>query len=222
MTDIDKETGSEHYPVFYLFHGGGQDDSSWATGGRAGFILDNMIAAGKAKPMIVVMPAGHIRAKDRGTGGAMSSDPANDGFTHDLLRDIIPYVEHNYRVISDADHRAIAGLSMGGVQTLNIGLANQDKFHWIATFSSGWWGNGAERFAGNFPDALCPQTNERLKLFWIGVGSGDEGAMANSARMMKLYDEKGVKYTYYQTTGGHVWPNWRQYLHVFGSQLYKY
>ena len=127
--------------MLYLLHGGGDNDLSWLMAGRANFIFDNLIAAGKAKPMIVVMPAGHTPA----TPGAA---PAPDAFARDLLTDVVPYVEKNYRTLPGRERRAIAGLSMGGQQTLNVGLTNLDKFSQLGVFSSGWFGqDGAATFA---------------------------------------------------------------------------
>src|ERR1051326_2558804 len=142
------DSGKGKFPVFYLLHGAGDCDEAWTSVGRAGFILDNLIAAGKAKPMVVVMPAGHTRASGfgaRGRGEAGSRPPV-DEFVQDFLNDIMPYVEKHYRVYADRQHRAIAGLSMGGGQTLNIGIPNLDKFAYLGVYSSGVFGiTGAGR-----------------------------------------------------------------------------
>src|SRR5712692_1928519 len=127
------EAGQQKYPVFYLLHGAGDCDDSWSSVGRAGFIIDNLIATKRAKPMIVVMPAGHTTT----TGGGRSNAGGRDEFAEDFVTDIMPYVEKTYRVLTDRPHRAIAGLSMGGGQTLNISIAHLDKFAFIGVFSAG-------------------------------------------------------------------------------------
>ena len=140
------ETTQQRYPVFYLLHGAGDVDDSWSSVGRAGFILDNLIAANKAKPMIVVMPAGHVNGAGTALGAPVPAAAAQgnpgigagpDPFAEDFLIDLMPYVEKNYRVLTDRQSRAIAGLSMGGNQTLNIGIPHLDKFAYIGVFSSG-------------------------------------------------------------------------------------
>src|SRR5712671_2970985 len=140
------ETSRDRYPVFYLLHGAGDVDDSWTSIGRAGFILDNLIAANKAKPMIVVMPAGHVNGAGAALGGQVPAAAANgmpgigsgpDPFANDFMTDLLPYIEKNYRVLTDRQSRAIAGLSMGGNQTLNIAIPNLQKFAYIGVFSSG-------------------------------------------------------------------------------------
>src|SRR5262245_10805708 len=139
------ELGGGKFPVFYLLHGAGDCDDSWSSVGRAGFILDNLIAVKKARPMIVVMPAGHTSRTTGGRGAAPTAGvgrgtAAADEFVQDFVKDIMPYVEKNYRVIADRPHRAIAGLSMGGGQTLNVAMARPDQFTYIGVFSSGLFG----------------------------------------------------------------------------------
>ncbi len=136
------ESGKDKYPVFYLLHGAGDCDDSWTSVGRANFILDNLIATNKAKPMIVVMPAGHTNAGGGRGAAAAGGPPPRDEFLDDFVKDVMPYVESHYRVIPDRSHRAIAGLSMGGSQTLNIGIPNLDKFAYVGVYSSGLLGGG--------------------------------------------------------------------------------
>ncbi|MGA3136126.1 MAG: alpha/beta hydrolase-fold protein [Terracidiphilus sp.] len=138
------ETGNSSYPVFYLLHGGGDCDDSWTSIGRANFILDNLLAAGQAKPMIVVMPAGHTSTKM--DMRALMTNPASDPFLGDLMNDIIPYVEKHYRVVADPAHRAIAGLSMGGIQTLNAAVLHPGFFAYVGVFSSGWFEASRDQF----------------------------------------------------------------------------
>ena len=181
------ETSSQNYPIFYLLHGAGDSDDSWSTVGRAGFILDNLIAANKAKPMIVVMPKGHIPAQpgaSNGRGGGLSF---NDAFIDEFEKDIMPMVETRYRVQADRAHRAIAGLSMGGAHTLNIGIPNLEKFGYLGVFSSGLLGTfGAGRGRGGqtqAPNTEWEDANKAkledaslkkgLKLFWFSTGSDD-------------------------------------------------
>ena len=134
-------------PVFYLLHGAGDCDDSWSSVGRAGFILDNLIAAKKAKPMVVVMPAGHTSASfSMGGGGGMG--PMIDEFSQEFNKDILPYIEGNYRVLTDRRNRAMAGLSMGGMQTLNIAISDLGKYAYIGVFSSGIFGSGPAHSCG--------------------------------------------------------------------------
>ncbi|HYE75917.1 MAG TPA: alpha/beta hydrolase-fold protein [Blastocatellia bacterium] len=216
-TPPDYDLSNTRYPVLYLLHGGGDNDNSWSTVGRARFILDNLHAAGKIKPMIVVMPAGHVPVPTN----TMSASPTADKFTDDLLKDIIPYVEKNMRVIAKPEARALAGLSMGGVQTLNIGLNNSDKFSQLGVFSSGWFPQVLAEVEKQNQQVLdSPETKKRLKLFWIAVGT-DDIAYQNSQNTMAMLKRHGINYTYKETGGGHTWINWRRYLNEFAPLLFR-
>jgi enterochelin esterase family protein len=208
-------TSNQRYPVLYLLHGAGDNDQSWLMAGRANFIFDNLIAAGKAKPMIVVMPAGHTPP---GQGGA----PAADAFARDLLGDVMPYVERNYRTLAGREQRAIAGLSMGGQQTLNIGLTNLDKFSQLGVFSSGWFGqDGAATFARNNAAVFSdPKINDRIRLFWLATGK-DDFVLPSTKAALALLDEHKIRHSYKETEGGHTWPNWRAYLNEFAPLLFR-
>jgi enterochelin esterase family protein len=216
------ERGENKFPVFYLLHGAFDCDHSWSSVGRAGFILDNLIAAGKAKPMIVVMPAGHTGPFTWGAPIGRSGDE----FIKDFLGDIMPHVEKNYRVYADRQHRAIAGLSMGGAQTLNIAIPKLDQFAYIGVFSSGVFsppGNGsAPTWEEQQREALDnAKLKEGLKLVWFSTGKEDfliETTRATVATLKK----HGFNVVYEESAGGHTWPNWRNYLNQFAPQLFQF
>src|SRR5208283_2120499 len=180
------QSGKGKCPIFYLLHGAGDCDEAWTSVGRAGFILDNLIAAKKARPMVVVMPAGHTRAFGFGARGGAPSRPPVDEFVQDFTNDIMPYVEAHYRVYPDRQHRAIAGLSMGGGQALNIAIPNLDKFAYLGVFSSGVFGitGGGRGGAPSVTSGLSWEEQHRealdnakakkgLKLIWFGTGKDD-------------------------------------------------
>jgi enterochelin esterase family protein len=224
------ERGEGKYPVFYLLHGASDSDASWSTVGRAGFILDNLIAEGKAKPMIVVMPAGHTGPFGFGRGGrgAGSPDRQLDEFGDDFLKDLKPYIEANYRVITDQAHTAIAGLSMGGAQTLNIAFAQPEKFGYIGVFSSGVFGIAGGR-GGAAPntqweerhkDALDnAEAKKGQKLVWFACGKEDF-LVATSKATVKMLESHDIKVVSKESDGGHTWLNWRQYLSEFAPMLF--
>jgi enterochelin esterase-like enzyme len=225
------DLGEGKYPVFYLLHGAGDCDDAWTSVGRAGFILDNLIAAGKAKPMVVVMPAGHTSASMFRAPSSGASRPPTDEFISDFLTDIMPYAEKHYRVYTDRQHRAIAGLSMGGGHTLNIGIPNLDKFAYLGVFSSGIFGiTGSGR--GGAP-ASGPSWEERnkevldnaelkkgLKLVWFATGK-DDGLVATSRASVEMLKKHGFEVVYKETDGAHTWVNWRNYLSEFAPQLFQ-
>jgi enterochelin esterase-like enzyme len=241
------ELGKDKFPVFYLLHGAGDCDDSWTSVGRAGFIMDNLIAAKKIKPMIVAMPAGHTTAGGRGpapagpaAGGAPQAPP-RDEFTDDFVTDIMPYVEKNYRVLADRPHRAIAGLSMGGSQTLNISFLHLDEFAYIGVFSSGaslgggGRGRGAAAPVATAPAAPAPGAvweqqhlamldNASLKkgtrLIWFSTGV-DDGLIANSKSSVELLKRHGFTPVFKESPGAHTWINWRNYLDEFAPQLFQ-
>ncbi len=222
------DSGEAKFPVFYLLHGASDSDASWSSVGRAGFILDNLIAANKAKPMLVVMPAGHTGPFRM--GGAR---PAVDEFAADFLTDIMPLIEKNYRVYADRSHRALAGLSMGGGQTLNIGIPNLDKFAYLGVYSSGIFGiTGGNRFGGTNA-AAGPSFEEQhrarlddaelkkgLKLFWFATGK-DDFLLETSRATVTMFKKHGFDVAYKESEGGHTWINWREYLNEFTPQLFQ-
>lgn len=212
-------TSGQRYPVLYLLHGAGDNDEAWLMAGRANFIFDNLIAAGKAKPMIVVMPAGHTPGAAP-VGGVSPAGP--DAFARDLMTDVVPYAERNYRTLRGRENVAIAGLSMGGQQTLNVGLTNLDKFSQIGVFSSGWFGqDGAGTFAKNHQALLAdPKLNDRIKLFWFATGK-DDFVLPSTKAALALLDEHKIRHSFKETDGGHTWPNWRAYLNEFAPLLFR-
>jgi len=227
------ESGKGTYPVFYLLHGASDSDDSWTSVGRAGFILDNLIAAEKAKPMVVVMPAGHTGPFMFGRRGGDSPRPPVDEFVQDFLNDIMPYVEKNYRVHTDQQHRAIAGLSMGGAQTLNIAIPNPDKFAYVGVYSSGIFGITG-RGPGGAPGAASGPTWEEqhkevldnaesrkgLKLLWFATGKEDF-LIETSRATVDMFKKHGFEVVYKESPGGHTWINWRNYLSEFAPKLFQ-
>ena len=215
------EAGKGKFPVFYLLHGSGDCDEAWTSVGRAGFILDNLIASGKAKPMMVVMPAGHTEL-------FRSEKPRSesDVFSIDFVNDIMPLVEKNYRVYTDRAHRAIAGLSMGGAQTLDIGIPHLDKFAYLGIFSSGV----LEGMRGPAPKPTFEERNNQtltdaqlkkgLKLVWFATGK-DDFLVQRSRATVEMLKRYGFAVIYQETNGAHTWINWRNYLNEFAPQLFK-
>jgi enterochelin esterase family protein len=213
------EQGKATYPVLYLLHGAGDTEAGWTNAGRANLILDNVIAAGKAKPMIVVMPYGRAFQEVYFGPGVRPSQPDPNAFANDLLHDVIPYVEKLYRVSAKADDRAIAGLSMGGGQTLQIGLTHLDMFHYIGAFSAAARGpNFAEQYKEAFDDPAA--TNKKLKLFYIACGKADT-LFASAQSLSDELDKRKIRHTFAPSEEGHVWRNWRAYLADFTPQLFR-
>jgi enterochelin esterase-like enzyme len=211
------DNNKERYPVFYLLHGAGDTDDAWTSVGHANIVLDNLIAAGKAKPMIIVMPAGHVT---RTAGGRGTNN--TDQFSADFLQDIVPYVEKHYRVIADRQHRAIAGLSMGGAQTLNISLTHLDQFAYVGVFSAGWFGGADTQFVKDHGQDLDNAAwRKGLKLFWVGVGKDDTTAHASSDKMLEALKAHGFTVEYHESDGGHTWINWQHYLDEFAPRLFQ-
>ena len=219
--EYDKNT-TKRYPVLYLQHGSGEDETGWPTQGKANFILDNLIAAGKAVPMIIVMDNGYaVKASQAAPGrGAFP-------FEDVLIGEIIPMIDASFRTLSDRDHRAMAGLSMGANQTITITMNNLDKFSYIAGFSG----------TSNYPrtDVIDPATfmggkfmdgaalNKKIKLFWLGLGTEEPAPFPGSVKAFRnMLEKQGVKYTYYESKGtAHEWLTWRRDLHQFASLIFK-
>jgi len=212
-TPPNYERGTNRLPVLYLLHGADGDETVWTQFGRANLILDNLIAERKAAPMVVVMPFAYAYPWQAGVAG----EKQRADFEKDLLTDLIPFVQTNYRVNTDRDNRALAGLSMGGGLTLAIGPRHLDMFSRLAVFSSGGGQNPEKTFADVAANAK--NVNGQLKLFWIGVGTED-GAMAGSKRMSEFLTASGIKHIFKTTPGAHTWIVWRKYLNEVAPQIF--
>lgn len=208
---------SKKYPVLYLLHGIGGDEKEWYNGGSPQVILDNLYAQGKIVPMIVVLPNGRAIKDDRATGNIMAPDKVQGFavFEKDLLNDLIPFIDSKYRVYTDKDHRAVAGLSMGGGQSLNFGLGNLDVFSWVGGFSSAPNTKKPEELLPN-PEAV----KSKLKLLWISCGSSD-GLIAFSKRTHDYLEEKKVPHIYYIEPGVHNFKVWKNGLYMFSQLIFK-
>ncbi|WP_461040713.1 alpha/beta hydrolase-fold protein [Spirosoma harenae] len=214
------DQSSNKYPVLYLLHGGGEDQRGWSTQGRTGLILDNLIAEGKAKPMVIAMLDGNMTMQG---GLAGFNENVLRSFESELKQGAIPFVESNFRVAADAKNRALAGLSMGGLQTLYAGIKNTNLFSSLGVFSSGWFANNPKlsdpQYA--FMKDNASTINSNLKNLWISMGGKEDIAYQNCQVMMKKFDELGVKYNYSEYAGGHTWPVWRHDLFMFAPLLFK-
>jgi enterochelin esterase-like enzyme len=211
------QNSKEKYPVLYILHGGGEDQRGWATQGKTDLIIDNLIADKKAVPMLVVMTDGNMPVTGFGEETLIV-------FENEMKQCIIPFVEKNYRVKTDASSRALAGLSMGGIQSLYVGIKNTDLFSYLGVFSSGWiqpmlndLANAQYDFIKNNTDKI----NTNLKLFWISEGGKEDIAWKNGQTMISKFDEMKIKYKYSEYPGGHTWPVWRNNLFNFAQVLFK-
>jgi enterochelin esterase family protein len=210
--------GSSRYPVLYLVHGAGDSDDSWTSTGHAQNILDNLIAAGKAKSMIIVMPFGHT--PDRPNGPDMLG---NGDFGNDLLQDLIPFVDANFRTVARPRSRAMAGLSMGGAHTLQFGLTHPERFNYVGIFSMGLGlGANAEADVKRYETAnaaALARSAKEMKLVYYAMGKEDflYGTVAPTRAML---DRQGIRHEYKESGGGHTWINWRRYLLDFLPRLF--
>ena len=202
------------YPVLYLVHGAGDSDDSWTSVGHAHYILDNLIAAGKAKPMIVVMPFGHT--PDR-PGADMLS---NVDFGNDLANDVIPYVEANYRTVNGPGTRAMAGLSMGGAHTIQFGLTHPERFGYVGIFSMGLLDTTQLKAYESQNSAALKRGAKEFKLVYYAIGK-DDFLYRSVAPTKGVLDRAGIKYVYNESGGGHTWVNWRDYLYDFTPRLFR-
>jgi enterochelin esterase family protein len=219
------DAGAEMYPVFYLLHGGGDEDSGWSTVGRAGFILDNLIAAKKARPMIVVMPNGSLPRPAVAPGAKL--DPKEmaalqDRFTNELLKDVVPHVEKHFRVKAGPENRALAGLSMGGGQTTRVLTTHPDQFGYVAIWSAGLFGGDPAAFERQNEAFLknAAAVNKSVKLLEIAVGDKDF-ALAGSKALAGVFEKHGIRHELKLTGDGHTWINWRRYLNELAPKLFQ-
>jgi len=214
------ENQGEKYPVLYILHGGGEDETGWARQGKANLILDNLIAEKKAKPMLIVMPDANI-------GGGFNSGGIENSmklFEKEMKQAIIPFVEKNYHAKTDAANRALAGLSMGGLHTLYTGIYNTDVFSYLGVFSSGWIVPMMDKTAEaqySFLKENADKINGNLKELWISEGGPEDIAYKNGKIMLGKLDDLKIKYMYYEYPGGHTWPVWRNDLYNFAPLLFK-
>ena len=226
------DSSKDKYPVFYLLHGGGDEDSGWSTIGRAGFIMDNLLADKKAKPMIVVMPNGSLPRPANMPAFVPGSTPspefiaamnaAQERFTKELLNDVEPAVQKNFRVLEGREHRAIAGLSMGGGQTLRVVTGNPDKFAYVGVWSAGVGVQQTADFEKRNAAFLgsADKLNKQVKVFWIGAGDVDF-ALPGTKNLVELLNKNGIKNQVTISGGGHTWINWRHYLNDFAPLLFR-
>ena len=224
------DEGSDKYPVFYLLHGGGGDEDAWSTLGRASQIMDNLIAQGKAKPMIVVMTNGNPGdAASPGEAPPKKEASGNNvfgmgsgAFEKSLVKDVIPYVEKHYRTLRGKENRAVSGLSMGGMQTMNLAFDHAENFDYFGVMSMGlpdpdpsgrnWFQDVDERIKN--------LESNGYKLYWIGCGTDDFLYEAAKNLVAKM-EENNLEFTYRESSGGHTWSNWRIYLSEFAPLLFK-
>ena len=242
-TPPDYDSSKKKYPVMYLFHGAGDWDVAWTDVGRANLIMDNLIAEGKAKPMIVVMPSifqqaalgsGALAPAAAGARGAATAPGQDDGFTKELLGDIMPLIQKRYRVMTGPDNTAIAGLSMGGAQTLRTGLAHLELFRYVVGLSSAVGTGGGRGAAGAAAPATPPDPtaaylamadvqglNKKLKLFAMYCGKDDPLVHAGNKALSDAAIAKGINLKYTETDGGHWFIVWRRNLRDFAPLLFR-
>lgn len=205
------------YPVLYLLHGGGEDQRGWATQGKTDLIMDNLIAEKRAIPMLVVMP-------DANLGASAFDEKGLKMFETEMKQCVVPFIEKSYRVKSKSECRALAGLSMGGINTLYTGIYNTDLFSWLGVFSSGWivpLQNSVAKTQYDYMKQKASKINSNLKLFWLSEGGKEDIAYKNGLIMLAKLDELSIRHTYYEYQGGHTWPVWRNALYNFAPLLFK-
>jgi enterochelin esterase-like enzyme len=209
------ENAAAKYPVLYLLHGGGEDERGWGEQGKTDLIMDNLLAARKAKPMLIVMVDGNAP-------GVGINSSYYELFRSEMKDCVIPFVEKNYKADGNASMRALAGLSMGGLQTLHAGIFDSQLFPYMGVFSSGWFQtptNTNDDFEYLKKNVDAFKANN--KLLWIAMGGKEDIAYQNGQNMLGKFDSLGVKYTYSEYPGGHTWPVWRNNLYKFAQLLFK-
>ncbi len=228
-TPAGYESSKQKYPVLYLLHGMGGDEEAWINLGRTSQILDNLIAQGKAKPMIVVMPNGNV-VQEAAPGESslgfkkptMQLPNTMDGKYEETFKDIISFVEGNYNVITEKSGRAIAGLSMGGYHSLHISRFYPNMFDYVGLFSAAimYDEKVKSKVYENLDQTLLQQKNNGFKLYWIGIGKTDF-LYKNNVEFRSKLDSMKFPYVYRESEGGHTWTNWRTYLSELAPQLFK-
>jgi enterochelin esterase family protein len=215
-TPPNYEQSTERYPVLYLLHGSGSDENSWINSGKANVIIDNLLADGKIKPMVVVMPFGFAfaRAAGAGRGDAAENKQQREGFLRDFLEDVMPLVDSTLRVYTDRDHRAIAGLSLGGAQALAIGLTHTELFSRVAGFSPALGAaNNPETGGVNFDTVLADSAaiNGKLKLLWVSSGTEDTlfGSIQDFSTQLSKHK---IEHFFRVTSGAHTYAVWQKNL----------
>ena len=223
------DEGRQRYPVFYLLHGTGGDETVWLEQGHAAQVLDNLIASGKAEPMIVVMPNGHTDTPAApGMGPNNNEQPTfahkqwMEGTFEQSFNDIMNWVDKNFRTRAAKRYRAIAGLSMGGYHTLYISANQPDDFAYVGLFSAAIsrMDQGKSKIYDDIEAKLIAQFKQRPKVYWIGIGK-DDFLYKDNAEFRKLLDKNRLRYTYHESGAGHEWANWRDYLVIFTQLIFK-
>ena len=218
------ENSTSRYPVLYLLHGAGSDESSWTQRGQAHVILDNLIADGKLKPLVVVMPFGFAAARAPGAarGDAAENKMQREGFTKDFLEDVIPMIDATFRVYADRDHRAIAGLSLGGAQALALGLSHTELFSRVAAFSPAMGAANNPATGGvDFDKVLADgaQINSQIKFLWVSCGTEDTLFQSVQQFSGQLSQHK-VEHIFRVTGGAHTYPVWQRNLNDVAPVLF--
>ena len=219
--DYDRNARTR-YPVLYLQHGAGEDERGWSNQGHANFILDNLLAEKKSKPMIVVMEQGYATKPGPQPPAGGRGNGQNTAFEEVVIDDLIPAIDAAYRTMPDREHRAMAGLSMGGGQTLQITLTHLDKFAWIGSFSSPLRGpfDWKTAYNGAFSDAAA--FSKKVHLLWFGAGTGEEQMRKPAMEMHQALEKAGIKNIFYESPGtAHEWQTWRRHLHEFAPLLFQ-
>lgn len=223
-TPAGYEKGDINYPVLYLLHGAGGDEDAWTTMGRAPYILDNLISQGKSRPMLVVMPNGNAyqTAAPGETPSSTTTERPSDfasyrgKYEESLVNDIIPFIEKNYHVLKGKDNRAIAGLSMGGGNTVTVTTSHPELFSYIGVFSA-----GVRNADEAFDTKMKAIKDNKVKMYYVGCGVEDRMAYQGSQLLVAILKKHGIPYIFRESTGGHTWANWRIYLSEMAPLLFK-
>lgn len=223
-TPAGYDEGQERYPVLYLQHGGGEDERGWSTQGRMQFIMDNAIAAGRACPMLVVMDSGQVLTRRPGPGvpdlAAMEENARLFGRV--VIDDLIPMIDRTYRTLADRDHRAMAGLSMGGMETLTVGLPNRDRFSYLGVFSGSPLSaiDRATAYGGALADGAA--FNAAMRLLWLGTGTAEAGSLQRTRAFSATLAEAGIRHIVFYSEGtDHEWLTWRRCLRDFAPRVFR-